>query len=96
MKLWNFKKLHAKAWPIGKDHGFEIQLDYFPGAAIFDLNMDRRGPEQDHAGLRLSCSFLRWVFSMDYYSNHHAKPKKGKGLKVATYSRVSTNTGGDE
>lgn len=76
MKLWDFKKLHAKHWPVGKDHVFETQLDYFPGAALFDLELTHRGQDQNHAGLRFSCNFFRWVFSVDYYSIHHAKTHK--------------------
>ena len=78
MKLWNYKKVHAKAWPIGKDHALEIQLDHFPGSVLFDLELEHRGPDQDHAGARFSCTAFRWVFSIDYYSIHHAKSKSLK------------------
>ena len=72
MKIWDFKKIHAKAWPLGKTHGLEVQLDYWEDGSLFAIKLRRRGPEFDHAGLRFAVSLFRWEFHIEYYSIFHA------------------------
>ncbi len=73
MKLWDFKKIHAKGWKIGSDHVLEVQIDRWSGAPLLGINVVRTTKEHDHPGWRLAVNLLRWEFSVELASVHHAE-----------------------